>query len=222
MKAARRLHGAIFDLDGTLLDSMGLWADIDAEFLARRGLCVSAEYTQAVKHMHFDVAAQYTKQLFSLPESEQDIKAEWREMCAEAYATRIELKQGAHDYLSSLKDMGISLYVATVLEEEIFMPALSRLGVREMFDGAVTVADVGKGKECPDIYIAAAQRMGVKPCECAVYEDIVPALISAKRAGCIAVGVYDALSDDDTLAIKKESDYYIKDFRNADVKEIFR
>ena len=221
MKSYRQLKGAIFDLDGTLLDSMGLWSDIDGRFLSRRGLSVSAEYTQEVKRMHFDTAAEYTKRLYNLPESEEDIKAEWRAMCSEAYATRIELKAGADRYLNALRASGVAMYIATVLEEGIFMPALRRLGVAELFGGYVTVKEAGRGKEHPDIYMQAAERMGLKPCECAVYEDIFMALQSARRAGCVSVGVYDRLSDGDTLAIKSASDYYIDDFRRADIADIF-
>lgn len=204
--------GAIFDLDGTLLDSMSLWADIDAQFLGERGIQVSETYTQAVKNMNFSSAAAYTKARYNLTESEEEIKAIWRQMCAGFYAHDVKLKPGAAQYLRKLNSRGIKLCVATVLEEKIYRPALTRCGIANLFDCAVEVSEVGKGKEFPDIYLEAARRMGLRPSQCAVYEDILIALRSAKDVGCIAVGVYDPSSSSDRAAIKQISDYYLETF----------
>ena len=204
--------GAIFDLDGTLLDSMRLWADIDAQFLGERGIPVTESYTQAVKNMNFSSAAAYTKARYNLPESEEQIKAIWRQMCAKSYACDVSLKEGAAQYLQKLKQNGVKLCIATVLEQKIYRPALTRCGIADLFDCAVEVSEVGKGKEYPDIYIEAARRMGLHPSQCAVYEDILIAVRSAKAAGCIAVGVYDPSSASDRPAIEKTADYYIRSF----------
>ncbi len=196
-----RFQGAIFDLDGTLLDSMGVWEDIDRAFLGKRGIPVPPDYMDQVAALSFPAAAVYTIERFGLKESPEALMQEWSDMARDAYAHRVPLKAGAREYLSELKQRGVKLAVATASSEELFIPALKRGGVYDLFDAFTTLKEVARGKGFPDIYEKAAEKLGLEPSACAVFEDLAAGIAGAKAGGFFAVGVYDkhAASDQDTI-----------------------
>lgn len=202
-------QGAIFDLDGTILDSMGVWRQIDREFLGRRGLPVPDDYLEAITPLGFDRAAEYTIRRFSLKETRGEIIREWYQMAREAYENKVQLKEGAREWLERLKEGGIPLAVATSSDEALFVPALKRNGIYGCFDAFVTVKEVARGKGFPDIYEEAACRIGREPEECVVFEDILQGVRGAKMGGFCAVGVYDEDSARDEPSIRSIADYYI-------------
>lgn len=206
-------QGAIFDLDGTILDSMHVWREIDAEFLGRRGLAVPEDYLEAITPLGFDKAAEYTIRRFSLPESREEIIREWYQMAQEAYQNRVELKEGAGEWLKYLKEKGIPLAVATASDEALFVPALKRTGIYGYFDAFVTVKEVVRGKGFPDIYEKAAARIGRQPGQCVVFEDILKGIEGARMGGFCAVAVYDENSADDEARIRAVADYYIYEYK---------
>ena len=136
-------QAAVFDLDGTLLDSLGVWARVDAEFFARRGMEMPADYIAAISGLGFQDCAEYTRRRFDLPETADQILAEWTEMAAAEYAGNVALKPGAARYLRALKRAGVRLAVATVLPERFFAPCLKRHGLCDLFDAICTSAEVG-------------------------------------------------------------------------------
>ena len=205
-------RGAIFDLDGTLLDSMGVWAQIDVDFLGKRGLPVPPDYLKAVTPMGFRAAAEYTVKRFSLPETPDELLVEWNEMAAQAYAHAVPLKPGAKEYLISLKERGVCLSIATALHEELALPALQNNGIFELFQSMTSLSEVNRGKGFPDVYWRAAEKMGLMPEDCIVFEDIYAGIKGAKDGGFLAVGVYDAYSAHEEAAIRAIADGYITDF----------
>lgn len=206
------MKGAIFDLDGTLLDSMGVWDEIDRKFFARRGLALPEGYQDAVKSMHFPEAARYTVKTFAFPESEEEIVHEWLEMTRAAYAEEVCLKPFAKEYLTQLSRSGVRLGIATSSKEELFLPALDRCGVLPLFSAFARTDEAARGKGFPDVYLLAAQRLGLSPAECTVFEDIPLGIRSAKKGGFTAVAVYDSFSARDEAALRQEADLYIRSF----------
>ena len=206
-------QGAIFDLDGTILDSMGVWRQIDVEFLGRRGISVPPDYLEAITPLGFDRAAEYTIRRFSLPESREEIVREWYLMAEKAYRYQVELKEGAGEWLNRLKSLNIPLAVATSSDEALFVPALKRTGIYDCFDAFVTVKEVARGKGFPDIYEKAAGRIGCVPEQCVVFEDILQGIRGAKMGGFCAVAVYDEDSAHEEQAMRDAADYYIYSFR---------
>ncbi|MCQ2431934.1 MAG: HAD family phosphatase [Clostridia bacterium] len=202
---------AIFDLDGTLLDSMGVWVWVDKEFLARRRIVMPADYSEALAPMGFPAAAAYTKKRFSLPESEDAIMDEWHEMAMDAYAHNILCKPHAREYLLYLKENGIRCAAATASQPEFYVPALKRLRIFDLFESITEVAEVRRGKGFPDIYLRAAEKMKLTPGDCVVFEDIAAGMRGAKDGGFFGVGVYEALNRD-REELKRISDLYIDDF----------
>lgn len=209
------MKAAIFDLDGTLLDSMGVWAQIDRDFLQKRGLPVPADYTGAVASMSFRETADYTIARFSLPESPEAVMREWYEMAREAYGKRVSLKPFAGEYLRRLKARGLRLATATSLTDDLSVPALRRNGVASLFDATCCTAEVGQGKSSPAVFLRAAEKLGVAPADCLVFEDICAGVLAAKRAGMTVFGVFDPAAAEEEAAIRAAAAGYIRDFRDA-------
>ena len=201
--------GVIFDLDGTILDSMDIWKEIDVKFLGRRGLEVPDDYFRNIAPLGFDGAAAYTIERFGFPETPEQIIEEWYQMAVDAYAKEVELKPFAKEYLLFLKEQGVKLGIATSCETQMFLPALERNGILGLFESYTTVREVPRGKEFPDIYERQAEKMGLLPGECAVFEDILKAVQGANDGGFYTVGVFDLHSAYEWGEIKKQANKFI-------------
>ena len=161
----------IFDLDGTLIDSNGVWLQIDLKFLEDRGLLHSREYSEYVSHATYQNAAAYTKSLFHLPETAAEILQIWSEMAYEAYAKTIRLKPFARDYLSLLSSRGETMAIATSCMDHLCSAVLEQTGIRPFFSSVTTVREISRDKSSPDIFLLAAEKEGVAPAQCTVFED---------------------------------------------------
>ena len=149
--------GAIFDLDGTLLDSMGVWDQVDVDFLAKRGFEVPDDYMQKVAAMQFRQIAEYTIARFNLSDTPGELMEEWDHMARVMYSTVVEAKPHAREYLAMLKASGAKLSVATSLPPILREPAMRHVGIFDYFDEVVSVDDAGDiGKDRPDVYLLAA------------------------------------------------------------------
>lgn len=208
-------EAAIFDLDGTLLNSMDMWEHIDISFLKKRNLPVLGNYVTEICARSFEEAAQYTIDLFGLSEDTENIVKEWNDMAVYEYAHNVRLLPHALDYLLRLKATGIKLAVATGLPEKLYIPCLKNNDVLEVFDALCSTDEVLRGKEYPDVFELAAYKVGVQPKHCIVFDDILPAIKSAKRAGMLACGVYDKYSEHHRIEIESLADCYLFDWRYA-------
>lgn len=209
----KEIKGAIFDLDGTLLDSLGVWYDVDVKFFKNHKIEMPKDYQDAVKNMHFPTAAFYTKERFSLPDSVESIIDEWRELCFEAYENSIRLKDGAYEFIKYLRENNIKIAYATANEENLCKAVLTANGVWDCFSVKSYVSETEKSKAEPDVYLLAANRLGVSPKDCIVFEDILQGVKGAKKGNFTVCGVYDIFSDKDSEEIKRNADFYIKSFK---------
>lgn len=208
--------GAIFDLDGTLLDSMRVWTDVDNEFLHRRGFEVPQDYAESIAHLSFDGCARYTIERFGLPDTPEELMDEWNRMAFKAYATTVPLKPHAGEYLRYLSATGARLAVATSLPPNFREPVLRRLGVLDLFDALCSVDDVGHvSKDHPDVYLYAAELIGVEPHDCTVFEDILAGVRAVKSVGMTAWAMYDASSKSHWPRICATADGVMHDFDEA-------
>lgn len=208
------VKGAIFDLDGTLIDSMGLWRQIDEEFLGKRGIDVPEDYSAQIAPMGVEETAIYTKKRFEFDDTIEDIIKEWYDMALDAYSNRIMLKPGAGKYLEFLKKRGVKLSIATASDIKLVIPVLTNNKVLDLFENITTIKEVDRGKGYPDVYIRAAQKMGLLPNECAVYEDILQGIKGANSGGFYTVGVYDYWSESDKDDIVMLADKYIENYED--------
>ena len=195
----KEISGAIFDLDGTILDSSWVWIKVDTDFLAENGITLTSDYTEAVHQMHFNEAALYTKTRYDLEQSVEQIKDRWIEMVEYEYAHNIKLKDGAYDFICKLVNSGAKVAFATTLFRKVAIPCLENNKLTQEFLGVdcpLTTADeVERGKGYPDIYLLAASKIGLKPSECMVFEDIPLAMQGAQKGGFEFCGVYDESSN---------------------------
>jgi len=205
-------EAAIFDLDGTLLDSMGLWEQIDIDFLGKRGIEATKDYIRAVTPLDFAAAAEYTIRRFHLEESAEDIILEWKRMCRDAYEQRIGLKPHAKEYLLALKQSGVKLGVATALTPDLSRLALEHNRIAHLFEAFASRNEVDRGKGFPDVYLLAAQRLGVPPEKCMVFEDILSGISGARAGGFLTCGVFDAWSAHEWKDIMVLADLAVQGF----------
>lgn len=206
------LEGAIFDLDGTLIDSMWIWSKIDYDYLSKRGIALPPDLKDDIAHLSFDDTAKYFKTRFKLGESTEEIKREWNEMALHEYAHNIVLKEGALDFLQLLKSKEIKIGLATSNSRQLLELVLKRNRVYQYFDTITTTDEVSRGKNFPDVYLLTAEKLGLQPETCIVFEDILPAIIGAKAAGMKVIGVHDLASAHQKDDIRRLADVYIFEY----------
>ena len=202
----------IWDFDGTLVDSMGVWHRIDDEFLGRRGFPADETYKQAVKTMKYETAAHYTIKRYGLSETPEEVMAEWDSMALHEYRYNIKCKPGAAEFLQNLKQRGIKIALATVSHRALLEAVLKGNGIFELFDALTDVTQVNRGKEEPDLYLFAAAQLGLEPQECMVFEDVLLGIDSAKRGGFYTCGVKDHSSKTEEQEIRRRADRFLDNF----------
>lgn len=202
----------IFDMDGTLIDSNGIWKDVDTAFLAKRGLSYTKEFYEGVAHTIFPLAAKFTKEFCRLPESEEAIMAEWMDMAGDLYGTSVPVKPGVRAYLDKLRAAGERLIVVTSAVPVHCRTALTHLGLMPYFERIIFAHDLQLEKKDPQLWCLTAEMMGVAPEDCTLYDDSVEACRGAKAAGMHAVGVYDPYFAGTEPEMQAVCDRYIHSF----------
>lgn len=202
----------IFDMDGTLIDSNGIWKDVDTAFLAKRGLSYTKEFYEGVAHTIFPLAAKFTKEFCRLPESEEAIMAEWMDMAGDLYGTSVPVKPGVRAYLDKLRAAGERLIVVTSAVPVHCRTALTHLGLMPYFERIIFAHDLQLEKKDPQLWCLTAELMGVAPADCTLYDDSVEACRGAKAAGMHAVGVYDPYFAGTEPEMQAVCDRYIRSF----------
>ena len=193
---------ALFDLDGTLLDSLYVWKQIDVQFFRSRGMEIPEGYGRAVAGLSYRECAEYTVKNYLPDEHWQDIVDEWMRMAQEEYALRVPLKPGSREYLRMLKRAGVKLAVTTSMPESLFRPCIEHLGIIDLFDTLCSTEDTGgRGKAGGEVFLLAAQRLGVEPKDCVVFEDVLDCIQGAKKVGMQVYCVKDQHSQKDFPAI---------------------
>ena len=190
----------IFDLDGTLLDSMSVWHNVDKEFLGRFGYEVTPEYTDVVKRASIEDAARYTQTRYRIPLTWQEIAETWESMVNDFYRSEVCLKSGALEYLNEARRLGFSLGVMTALSRKNANAALVHTGTKEIFDCVITLEDFGNkiNKSSPDVFLRvtdyiSAHGIVVTPDKAVVFDDVPNALEGARKGGFLTCAVYDEI-----------------------------
>lgn len=203
------IRGYIFDLDGTILDSMVIWQDLGSEYLRTLQIEPEQNLSSVLSSMSLAEGAAYIRMHYLPDTTEREILKGVLKLVEHFYIHDVQLKKDAYEVLQTLKERGMGITAATAGNRLLAEAALKRLGVLGFFDAVFTCDEIGKGKDVPDIYDMAAEFMHLSCSECLVAEDSLKALLTAKNAGYTVCGVYDAYSHDDQTELKNASDLYI-------------
>ena len=203
------LKAAIFDLDGTLIDSMGVWERVDRSFLSNHGFAQDEYYIRALKNMNYRQAAEFTVSYLGIDITPEELFQEWNDTAVWEYGHTIEMKPGAVETLQWCAQQGLGIVLATVSDRLLSDAVLKRHGVYDLFTGFTDEAAADIGKEKPDIYLQAASIAGAPPEECILFEDILKGIRAAKQAGFITCAFEDASQAPDHKMLQQEADHYI-------------
>ena len=205
------IKGAIFDFDGTLVDSMFIWDTFGEDYLRTLGKEPKENLTETFKTFTLEQAAEYYREHYGVTLSVGEIVDGVNDMVAEIYRTKVTLKSGVLEFLRDLQSKGVKMCVATVTDRPIVEDVLNRLGIRDFFTEIFTCAEVGHNKETPHIYRAALEVLGTSKEETVVFEDALHALMTAKKDGFPVAAVYDK-HEEKQEKLKEIADIYIEDF----------
>ncbi|PKM96112.1 MAG: HAD family hydrolase [Firmicutes bacterium HGW-Firmicutes-1] len=205
----KNIEAVLFDLDGTLIDSMWLWKTIDIEYLKKFDIEFPDDFQDEIEGMSFTETAQFFKERFNLPVEVDSIKQDWNEMAGEYYRNRVPLKECVQEFLEYLLKNEYKIGIGSSNSIELVGMIVDKFSLRGHFGSIRTSCEVNKGKPHPDIYLKVAQDLGVKPENCLVFEDVPAGIMAAKNAGMKVCAIYDDFSKNIIDEIKALADYFI-------------
>ncbi len=206
-------EAVIFDLDGSLVDSMWMWKAIDIEYLSNFGIEPPKDLQKEIGGRSFMETAQYFKDRFGIEDSIEKIGDDWNRMAWDKYTNEVPLKEGAFEFLANCEKKGIKLGIASSNSTELIEQVLSSHSIRDRFTSVKSGTQILKGKPAPDVYLAVAKELNVAPEKCLVFEDLVDGIKAGKNAGMTVVAVSDDYSRHSDDMKKELADYYIDDYR---------
>lgn len=206
------IKGIIFDLDGTLIDSMWLWKQIDIDYLAKHHIDLPDDLQDQIEGMSFTETAAYFKKRFKLADSIESIKNDWNEMAGVYYQEKVTLKKDTKKLLEHLKQAGFKVGIATSNSPELVESIIKRFDLRQYFDAIRTSCQVENGKPAPDVYLKVAQDLKLNPKSCLVFEDVKNGVQAGLNAGMKVCAVYDDFSKEVREELENLAHYYIEDF----------
>ena len=208
-----RLQSAIFDMDGTLLDSMPMWKQLGFYLLDRHGIRPPDDLPERLKPMGLRDGVAFCKEYCGLPGTVEELIAEAEVHVEDFYRHEVQPKPGVKQALSLLKMEGVWMYTATATDRPLTEIALRHAGLTDFFRGIVTSREAGQHKkDGPAVYEHALTRLRSTKKDTVIFEDAVHAIRTAKAAGFRVAAIYDAAAEDDQEEIKGLADYYYRSF----------
>lgn len=203
----------IFDLDGSLVDSMWIWPEVDIQYMKKYDLRAPMNFHKALEGMSYTETAQYFLDTFpSLRCTLDDVRREWMEMTMDLYQTKVPLKRGAREFLERMHSMGVLMGIATSNARELVDATLKALHIQDYFTSVRTSCEVSAGKPAPDVYLKVAEDLRVSPGSCLVFEDVPRGIEAGKNAGMTVCAVEDEFSRPDEKEKRQLADYFIRDY----------
>ncbi len=210
------IKAVIFDLDGTLIDSMHVWDQVDIDFLKKRGMQVPIDlFLDLPSGDGLLPMAIYFKEKFNLPDSVEDIIAEWNSMVYDFYSS-LSLIDGAEQLLQKLQDLGLRLGIGTSNSQVLTEATLQYNKIRENFQSVVTGCKINRGKPFPDIYLTVAKELNIAPKNCLVIEDTLHGVEAAKNAGMKVIAIFNDYSKIDKEKLILKADAFVNDYSELD------
>ena len=204
------IRGAVFDIDGVLLDSLGIWRDLGRRYLERNGRQAAPDLSRTLFSMSMEQGAEHLKTHYALSAAPEEIVQDLEKMLRDFYFYEVPAKEGAGELLELLKRNGIPMAAATSSPRAHVENALARTGLLSYFSRIYTTTEVGQSKHSPRVYQTAAGFLGAKPWETLVFEDSLYALRTAAAAGFYTVGVFDAMGEPDQAGMQETGKLYLR------------
>ena len=201
----KNTDAVLFDMDGTLIDSMWVWAAVDEEFYERYGLTEPDDFYEQMEGKSFtEVAKLYLDAFPEIPFTLEELQQEWTRMAYEKYTTEVPLKEGVREFITSLKERNVKLGIGTSNGRELVDATLQALDIEQYFDSVHTRIPFGTSSN--------TRHLGVDPSRCLVFEDVPNGILAGKNAGMRTCAVYDQYSRDQEDKKKEMADYYIDSY----------
>ena len=214
------IKGAIFDMDGTLIDSMPLWEDCGRAFLSARGIAARDDLGETLKSLSMEQTADYLRDAYGISETTAEIIEIINGMAADAYQRTIPLKRDIAAFLERLREAYVRMCFATANDRPLAEAALGRLGLLPYFERIFTCSEVGVGKDRPDIFEQACAVLGTPRSETVVFEDALYAIETARRAGFRIVAIADDSSAGDEARIAALAEQYVHNYKECEVNSL--
>lgn len=207
------IEAIIFDIDGTLVDSMWIWTNIDNWFLEKYHLTEPENFHKGMEGKSYSETAQYFLDIFpELTHTRQELEDEWHQMAYDIYTNEIQLKKGAYEFIENMHKKGIKLGIATSNSRDLAEGTLKHNKVFEFFHAIWTSDEAKAGKPAPDVYLRVAESLGIDPAKCLVFEDVPNGILAGKNAGMKVCAVEDEFSKPQDTLKKQLADFYIRDY----------
>ena len=211
----RDIEAVIFDLDGTLVDSMWIWPAVDIEYFQKYNLDVPEGFYEEMEGKSYsELAVLFYETFTTLNCTIDDIKQEWYDMSYEKYIHEVPLKPGVFEMITELKKNGMKFGIATSNSRELVDAVLQALHVEHLFDSVRTACEVEHGKPSPDVYLLVASDLKTDACKCLVFEDIPKGIMAGKNAGMRVCAIDDDTSRKQNPQKKQLADYFITDYND--------
>ncbi len=212
MKKIENIKLFLFDLDGTILDSLKIWNDIDLLFFKNHNLIMGEDYHIAIAPLTLEETATYTKNTYKLDIDEEQIMKEWSDLAIKEYAENVNLKKGVKEFLDYLKNKNVHLAIATSCNEEMFKPCLERYGIVSYFEHFYTSQNLKINKSNTNFFKEILNEYKIEPDQILFFEDSLASMKCAKSLGFNVVAVMDKKWKKQKEEIIASSDDQIEDF----------
>ncbi len=203
----------LFDLDGTLVDSMGMWRRVDDVYLGKRGIPVPDDLQKSLEKYSHLQTAYYFKDRFALPDTIDEILREWHVLASREYRTNVPLKEGADVFVKYLKERGCLTAIASSSSKDLIRDAVDAHGLLPYFDLILSCDEVSVNKPDPAVYLACAERLGADPSSCLVFEDLLVGVEAGVNAGMRVIAGENSDRGEDRERIEELSYAVIRSYK---------
>lgn len=214
-KMLKDIDAIIFDMDGTLIDSMWIWPSIDDAYLAKYNLIKTENFHEAMEGMSYTEVARFFLDTYpELERTQEEVMEEWMDMAHDKYMNQVYLKDGAYEFITEMRRQGKKIGIATSNARSLADDTLEALKIMELFDVVRSACEVAAGKPSPDVYLLVAEEMEVDPKRCLVFEDVPMGILAGKNAGMSVCAVEDDFSKPQEEKKRSLADYYIQNYND--------